>query len=657
MRSFNILVILLFFLMGNLYGQVQELLDLNQLVREAENKLHKDFETGKTLLGKIKKHPSFYQKDSVQVAYHRLKGDYFLLEYEIDSAEILYRRGITMASSHSNDQELGLLYHKLSNVFRWKNILDSALVYEEKTIHHAKLAKNVVLEQNARISIAKLLSYQGKWIESNDLLFQLIDEIPDESFENKGIAYSILAGNYLDLGIGHSVEEYFQKAGQYLKQSPNKQLAANNMANLVNYYNDRKRYDEALMYVDSIVILADTDRSRLFFNLHKSLAYKGLQEWDLALTHIDSTLYYDRLSNDDYGYAADMITKGQIYLRKGDYVEAVEVLSEAKDLFEEGEFSELTMEKQLYRDLVASYVHLRIPELENDFYHFTDLYEQVASQGSDKNLAEMEVKYEASQKDKQIALQRLKLEKEKNNRLLMWSGFGLLAVMATGGFWLYSSREKRKSLQRQNTLLGLQQTLNEMELAGLNQQLNPHEIKNLLAAISPEIQEKAPQSYRQMLRLFNLTKASLNVSSLTEPVNKQLRQVEDYLALMKTVMVEPLDYEVDNQLTRQDVPIPRFLLKNMVQNAVKHGIKGKREGGFIKVSLKNQNGFDEITIEDNGFGFDSEKFNTNGIGLSTYLKIFETLNKKNSQSARFDIFGTEEGTRVEILIPAEYEYE
>ena len=51
--------------------------------------------------------------------------------------------------------------------------------------------------------------------------------------------------------------------------------------------------------------------------------------------------------------------------------------------------------------------------------------------------------------------------------------------------------------------------LDQMELQSLNKQLDPHEIKNLLANISPEIQEKAPEAYRKMLKLFNITKAAL----------------------------------------------------------------------------------------------------------------------------------------------------
>ena len=108
----------------------------------------------------------------------------------------------------------------------------------------------------------------------------------------------------------------------------------------------------------------------------------------------------------------------------------------------------------------------------------------------------------------------------------------------------------QKQLQSQNTLLGLQQNLNAMQLDNLNKQLDPHEIKNILANISPEIQRNAPEAYNKMTKLLNLTRASLSSNSITDSIENQLQQIEDYLSLEKTVLPVPLHYTIKNKVAR-----------------------------------------------------------------------------------------------------------
>ena len=280
-----------------------------------------------------------------------------------------------------------------------------------------------------------------------------------------------------------------------------------------------------------------------------------------------------------------------------------------------------------------------------------------------KKIAEYDTKYRISEKNNKIKVQQLQLKikeiqllEEKTNRNIAISGIGFLLLLSGGGFWFFKNRQKQKELQNQNTLLGLQQNLNAMELQSLNKQLDPHEIKNLLASISPEIQEKAPESYRKMLKLFNITKASLNSHSLTESIENQIQQTEDFLSLEKSMLPEPLEYSIENKLEQKDQQIPRLMLKNLVENAVKHGIKGKENGGTIKIELFEKNHFIYITVDDTGRGRKQAISSDSGIGTSTYQKLFATLNHKNKDNATFEITDKEQGTKVEVRIPKDYQY-
>ena len=193
-----------------------------------------------------------------------------------------------------------------------------------------------------------------------------------------------------------------------------------------------------------------------------------------------------------------------------------------------------------------------------------------------------------------------------------------------------------------------------MELQSLNKQLDPHEIKNLLASISPEIQEKAPESYRKMLKLFNITKASLNNNSLTESLENQAQQIDDFLSLEKSMLSENFEYSIENKIENKELQIPRLMLKNLVENSIKHGIKGN--GGVINVSISEKSNFINIIVDDSGKGRKHAISLDSGIGTSTYQNLFATLNQKNKENATFEIIDKEQGTKVEVKIPVDYKY-
>src|SRR5690606_12199878 len=175
------------------------------------------------------------------------------------------------------------------------------------------------------------------------------------------------------------------------------------------------------------------------------------------------------------------------------------------------------------------------------------------------------------------------------------------------GIWYLRNRHKQRELEQQNNLFELQNNLNVTELANINNQLNPHEIKNLITSIAPELITKAPEAYKRMIKLFNVTRASLN-NNLTEPLHIQLQQAEDFLHLQQSISPYSWEYEINNEAEdMENIELPRLILKNMADNAVKYGMKSQKENGMIKVRITRENEDIRITIQDNGPDFDKNK--------------------------------------------------
>lgn len=429
------------------------------------------------------------------------------------------------------------------------------------------------------------------------------------------------------------------------------------MANLTDIYNIQGDYETALIYTDSILNFSQRRYDSIFYHLRKTSAYQGLKKWDKALKHIDHTLNLDKKSEDDYGYTLDLLLKGQILKDKKDYQQAFEILKETKTLFNHNKIEDISSELQLNRDYVNLYLKLNNPELAQDFDRFIAVNDSLLRQVANENMAEMNAKYLASEKERHIAEQELKIQKEKTKRNIAIGSGTILSLFIFGFFYIRNNQQKRKQLAIENEVLGLQQNMQALEIRSLNQRLDPHEIKNLLAAISPEIQEKAPDSYRRMIKLLNLTKASLGAKSITENLEIQLLQVEDYLQLENSLNNIPIDYQIKVDANDKQIGLPRMLLKNMVENAVKHGIKKSERPGRILIDIQEDELYLKINIQDNGNGMDPEKTSKKGIGISTYRRLFSILNQTNKLPASMNIQNQNPGTLIEIHIPKKYKWQ
>ena len=137
--------------------------------------------------------------------------------------------------------------------------------------------------------------------------------------------------------------------------------------------------------------------------------------------------------------------------------------------------------------------------------------------------------------------------------------------------------------------------------------------------------------------------------------NPNCNQIEDLLFLEKNMLGDKLTYSIKNSI-EDNINIPRLLLKNLVENAIKHGIKPKEDGGNVTVDIVKINNYVSISVEDNGTGRIVKQTKDTGIGTSTYRKLFDILNQKNSNKASFEIIDLPQGTKIEVKIPYTYKY-
>ncbi|WDU83496.1 sensor histidine kinase [Caloramator sp. Dgby_cultured_2] len=70
-------------------------------------------------------------------------------------------------------------------------------------------------------------------------------------------------------------------------------------------------------------------------------------------------------------------------------------------------------------------------------------------------------------------------------------------------------------------------------------------------------------------------------------LNKELELIESYLNIEKARFGEriQIQYEIDEKL--RDILIPQFILQPLVENAIKHGLTKKHDGGLVKIKVQD----------------------------------------------------------------------
>ncbi|HZF81694.1 MAG TPA: histidine kinase [Rubrivivax sp.] len=143
----------------------------------------------------------------------------------------------------------------------------------------------------------------------------------------------------------------------------------------------------------------------------------------------------------------------------------------------------------------------------------------------------------------------------------------------------------------------------ENQLRLLRSQLEPHMLFNTLANLRVLIGIDPPQAQAMLDRLIAFLRATLNASrSDAQPLAIEFAQLADYLALMALRMGPRLQVRLDLPEALASLPVPPLLLQPLVENAIKHGLEPKVEGGRVEVAARAEPGWLELTVRDSGVG-------------------------------------------------------
>ena len=187
----------------------------------------------------------------------------------------------------------------------------------------------------------------------------------------------------------------------------------------------------------------------------------------------------------------------------------------------------------------------------------------------------------------------------------------------------------------------------------LRSQINPHFLFNTLNTIAATVRTDPTKARQTVLKLSNILRRLLQSGDDLVPLRDELEFIDAYLDIER-VRFGPEKLQIERQIDPNtlDMMVPSMLLQPLVENAIKHGISPKIEGGKIRISAHSVDNHVVIEIEDDGKGVPEDRQQTilsSGIGLSN---VHERLQVLFGQKYQFQLNSkADEGTRIRIQIP------
>jgi two-component sensor histidine kinase len=238
---------------------------------------------------------------------------------------------------------------------------------------------------------------------------------------------------------------------------------------------------------------------------------------------------------------------------------------------------------------------------------------------------------------------------------------GAVAMFVTIGYFGVSilSNKKRDRAQRVLIRIGrekaeLEHQLAEAKLVALSAQIEPHFLFNTLASIQYLIRNdsgKASEMTSDLIRYLRL--ALPRMKQATARLADELELVRAYLGIMQIRMGTRLQFAIDSPDELADVQIPTMTLITLVENAIKHGLEQKADGGMISLMARkgiHGSGTLRLTVADTGGGFSTAVTGT-GIGLANIRERLDNLYRGN---AKLELEANQpSGVKAILILPME----
>jgi two-component system LytT family sensor kinase len=205
----------------------------------------------------------------------------------------------------------------------------------------------------------------------------------------------------------------------------------------------------------------------------------------------------------------------------------------------------------------------------------------------------------------------------------------------------------------------------QSRLDALQSQINPHFLFNTLNSVSSLIRMDPEVARELILKLSNILRSLLRKHDAFSQLREEVAFIDDYLDI-ETIRFgkEKLHVEKDLDAETLDHIVPSMLLQPLVENAIKHGLEPKVDGGRITLRSRLLNNRLIIEVQDDGVGIaedtvvpvpapddpDDPAAWRSGVGLRNVAERLRVLYGDEGKMT-VSVPGDGKGTRISLELP------
>lgn len=563
-----------------------------------------------------------------------------------ESDEILRLKGI-LSEKPDLKKQTGL-YNDLAWEYSYSNF-DSAQYYVDLAIAAADKLADPYWQAVSLEMLAILKEISGKNEEAINLYLRVIPI--RESIGGKGLenTYNNMAVIFRNQGNHEKAYQYFRESYLIEMQNDNKQGIAGSLINMAITEKQLGRTDSIKPRLwKALAITQKLDNVHLECDAMVNLA-NIVSERDSAFYYYETAFNKAQLLQLKNSQASIRIGLAKLYKESGQNREALAHYDEAKKLAVE-------MQAVEYLDRIygaKADIFVEAGDFKKAYFYRNrsfDMHDSLTNIARVKVTNELETKYETEKKERQLAEQKLLVQKGTDQRRLLI----FLAVLLVLGIWFAIYRNRKQ--QRTSTLL---QSKNETIAAALNdrevllKEIH-HRVKNNLQVVSSLLSIQGREiADKKALEAVNESKHRVQSMALIHQYrysDKDLKRIDmqeyinrlatnlfnayklDHDRVKLTVASDPIQLDVDTA-----IPLG-IIINELITNALKYAFPDNCEGE-LTVKLTEENSRLNLYVSDNGVG----KTTVSNADFSFGTKLINAF--KNKLKAELEI-QTEKGYSV-----------
>ncbi|MFZ6688984.1 sensor histidine kinase [Undibacterium sp. SXout11W] len=216
---------------------------------------------------------------------------------------------------------------------------------------------------------------------------------------------------------------------------------------------------------------------------------------------------------------------------------------------------------------------------------------------------------------------------------VLLSIFGLFGMKVLMG-GKFRAEEKAKAAGLAAERESLLRQVSEAQMQMMQAQVEPHFLFNTLASVEHLIETDPPRAAAMQRSLISYLRAVLpqmRENATTTNLGREADMIKSYLDLLKMRMEERLNVDFNMPEGLRSASFPPMMLQSLVENAIKHGLECKEDGGTIQFRAEVAHNRLCVTVTDNGLGFGAMPSNGTGLGLQNIRERLKLIYKEKGQ--------------------------